>query len=170
MSMIACPECTQPISNQAITCPHCGLQSPRGRHKLPILASVACVFVIVASIGEVANVIRETLATVVTPSALIDKSASTNAVAAHVTLTNTTGSTRYACFRGVVKRTNGTSAPAYSAAVCSGDLKPHSSISLEAPYDPGAVEKLCSGQPNSFGVRSLDWDLCTFDLEPVSAL
>jgi hypothetical protein len=87
-------------------------------------------------------------------------------MAAHVTLTNTTIATRYACFRGVVKRVSGTAAPIYSATVCSGDLKPHTTISLEAPYDPGAVEKTCSAE----GTHSIDWDLCTFDLEPVSAL
>jgi hypothetical protein len=61
------------------------------------------------------------------------------------------------------------SEPAYSATVCSGDLKPHTSVSLEAPYDPGAIQKLCSGSADSLGIRSVDWDLCTFDLEPVKA-
>jgi hypothetical protein len=166
MAMIQCPDCTQPVSNKAFSCPHCGLQAARGRHKLPRLAAVACVFVIVASIGEVTRLVRETMGAVATPYGKLDTSASTNAMGAHVTLTNTTTTTRFACFRGVVKRANGASAPVYSATVCSGDLKPHTTIALEAPYDPGAVERICSAE----GTHSIDWDLCTFDLEPATAL
>jgi hypothetical protein len=170
MPLIACPECTQSISDRALACPHCGLQSSRRRHKLPALLAVTCVFVIIASIGEVAGVLRATILTAAAPYGSLENNAYTSASEAHLTLTNTTPTTRFACFRGVVKATSGRSAPVYSAEVCSGDLKPHTTISLEAPYEPGAVDKICDSPEDRFGLRRIDWDLCTFTVEPVSAL
>jgi hypothetical protein len=88
--------------------------------------------------------------------------------AAHVTLTNLNAFDSDLCFRGVVATKKGLG-KARSAIVCTGIMKPRTSVFLEAPYDPGAVESVCAGETNGLGMRQIDWDRCTFTTEPVSA-
>jgi hypothetical protein len=98
--------------------------------------------------------------------------ASTSAVAAQITLTNLLDNvTRYACVRGVVER-KGSSKTTETVEVCSGDLKPHSTVTLIAPYTVGAVEEMCSTTKQTyFGDRKeLDWDLCNFDISKVETV
>jgi hypothetical protein len=102
-------------------------------------------------------------------SGSLESSAYTNASAAHVTLTNTGRATQFECFQAVVTAVSGKSKPVRSVTVCSGDLKPHTTIALEAPYSAGAVNKICDGPPGAYGIRSIDWDLCTFELEEQKA-
>jgi hypothetical protein len=134
-----------------------------------ILIQLTCFVIILAAGGAAYETIRQNIAAATVPFGSLGQTAYTNASAAHVVLTNTTATTRYSCFRGVVKAASGKFAPIYTGTVCSGDLKPHSTVALEAPYDPGAVEGICSGPPNSLGMRNVDWDLCTFELEQVPA-
>ncbi len=63
----------------------------------------------------------------------------------------------------------GTSKTTETVEVCSGNLAPHSTVTLVAPYVVGAVEDLCSSTKQTyFGERKeLDWDLCTFDVVTV---
>ena len=131
---------------------------------MPKLATVTCVVVILVSIGAAANTCREIDGFSLTPYGPIQNAAYTDTHSAHVTLTNTTFATRFECFQGIVKRVDGKGDKVKSATVCSGDLNPHTTIVLEAPYDPGEVEKIC----DSSTTGNLDWDLCTFELRPVA--
>lgn len=87
----------------------------------------------------------------------------TNASAAHVTITNDTTVPAAACIVAVVHRKAG-SDQARSIKACSGPIAPTSTVTIEAPYHVGAVEELC-GKSGAFGVRTVDWDLCTFDVD-----
>ena len=91
-----------------------------------------------------------------------------NADGAHVTMTNMGDDVLYNCMRGVVtsKATRNTTR---SVAVCTGAVQPHSTVTLDAPFRVGAVRELCSGKPDAFGNRHVDWDLCGFELEPATA-
>ena len=88
--------------------------------------------------------------------------AATSTEHATVTLTNTQGFTAESkCFAPVVMNTdNGKKVT--GAIVCSGELKPKSTVTLLAPYDPGSVLEIC-GRDERFG-RVPDWSRCSFTL------
>jgi hypothetical protein len=93
-------------------------------------------------------------------------SAYTNAQAAHVTVTNMNLSeTHWACIEGVVT-SKSTHSAASTVAVCTGDMKPHTTVVLEAPYKPGAIMDMCSTEVGEgrFARKELDWDLCDFEV------
>lgn len=126
-------------------------------------AYVAVIVGVIAFLGDRAlEYVRETRA--MAAAAGGDSSAGrmlthsvTNAVAASTTFTNMRGFTMHSCFKGRV--TNKTSrAKVESMVVCSGDVKPYSTVTVEAPYDPGEVVKLCQRDLEA----GLDWDLCEF--------
>lgn len=139
------------------------------RPKIHPLIAGACVVVILAGLDAAITQAREQMhmEAAVGKVGAIEDLAWTSGEAAHVVLTNLTSATLYQCVRAVVRRkSDGTQQR--SVPVCSGDLKPHTTTSLDAPYPWGTVKDLCAGKPDSFGVRALDWDLCTFDLEPAT--
>jgi hypothetical protein len=83
----------------------------------------------------------------------------TNAMAAHVTFTNMQGFTMHSCFKGiVVNKWSGEKVE--SIVVCSGDVKPHSTVTVEAPYSPGEVERICRDENSRFG--GVSWERCDF--------
>jgi hypothetical protein len=152
--------------------------------RLPRLVSVACWVVILAGTGEALSSIREVVGEVqllvarpkLNPTTEtspreepMENSAYTNAEAGHVTFTNMSNATLHQCIRAVVRRKNG-DGMARSVAVCTGDVKPNSTVVLEAPYPAGSVRNLCSRETaDRYGNYPFDWDLCTFDVEPVGA-
>lgn len=92
--------------------------------------------------------------------------ASSSALAATITLTNKEQFARYMCVKGIVTSKK-TAATAESVEVCSGDLKPFTTVTLQAPYKPGAVHDLCSKtvfKPYLGAMEEFDWDLCTFEI------
>lgn len=142
---------------------------PRGRN---VLATLAYVCVILATAGYGCRSIREEVAAAAAKATLdpaaFESSSYTNANAAHITLTNLKAYPLQTCIRGVI-RTKGMKAERIeTVAVCSGEVKPRSTVVLEAPWHVGAVEKLCSGEPDRFGNTHLEWDRCSYDLEPVN--
>lgn len=56
-----------------------------------------------------------------------------------------------------------------SAPVSTGEVKPRTTIVLEAPYQVGAAEELCSGSPDRFGNTHLDWSKCSFTTEKLGS-
>ncbi len=131
------------------------------------LASAAYVMVILASAVYMGDTAREFLAAMkagATAQSLdLDSMASTNVDHASVTLTNKHGVTAESrCFAPVVQNTS-TKKKAEGAVICSGELKPKTTINLVAPYNPGAVLEIC-GRDQQFG-RVPDWSQCDFTLE-----
>jgi hypothetical protein len=126
---------------------------------------------VIATIGYFGNTAREILAagadaaTKGAQAGEIKQSAYTNGDAAHLVFTNLNPFTVETCVLGVVAKKGG-GAQVKSVPVCTGEMKPRTTVVLEAPYPVGAVKDLCSGEPDRFGLRSLDWDRCTFDLAP----
>lgn len=142
--------------------------------KRDALATVAYVCVILATIGYAFETIRQQVAATKAVVAQgpqagrIEQSAYTNANAAHLTLTNLNPYSVEACVRGFVKsKRAGVAGRVQSAPVCTGEMKPRTTVVLEAPYPVGAIEALCSGEPDRFGIAHIDWGRCDFDLEPV---
>lgn len=95
--------------------------------------------------------------------ATFEYSAYTNVETAHVTITNLGPATRWTCIQAKVQTHKG-GGHAQSVVVCSGDMKPHTTVNLEPPYHVGTVRDFCSDPPNQFGARNVNWDLCTFDV------
>jgi len=90
--------------------------------------------------------------------------AATSVEQASVTLTNTHGFTAEPkCFAPVVMNSQ-SGEKVTGAVVCSGELKPKSTVTLSAPYSPGAVLRIC-GREERFG-RTVDWSQCSFTLDP----
>jgi hypothetical protein len=91
----------------------------------------------------------------------------TNAEAAHITFTNRGATTAWACVKGVVS-SSPTGTQVASHIVCTGDVKPHSTIVLDAPYRVGAVLEICN--KIGFGdVKLVDWSKCSFDVVDVTS-
>lgn len=138
------------------------------------LATFAYVCVILATFGYAYETVRQQVAAAAAAAAAkptgpqpgqLEQSAYTNAQAAHVTLTNLNAFTVEACVRGVV--TSRAGERAQSVAVCTGEMKPRTTVAIEAPYRVGAVEKICSGPADRFGMTHIEWDRCSFELESV---
>lgn len=85
---------------------------------------------------------------------------SATASEASVTLTNLNAFPVYACLQGKVTNRAGNSAE--TLAVCTGDMAPHSTVHLVAPFKVGAVLDLCN-KSGPLG-KTLDWSDCTFDM------
>lgn len=84
------------------------------------------------------------------------------AEAAHITVTNDGHATTWACFKAVISAHGGGSVA--SVPVCTGDIKPHSTVTIEAPFEIGAVAKLCPNE-DSNSIRAVDWSKCSFTLD-----
>jgi len=96
-----------------------------------------------------------------TPSeARLLSTSSATAEKATATLTNLRGVPMFACLQGKVtnKAGNGTE----TIVVCSGDIKPHTTVHVEAPFKVGAVLDLCN-KASAYG-KVLDWTDCTFEM------
>ncbi len=131
------------------------------------LAGAAYVMVILASavyMGDTACEFLAGLKAGVTVQSLdLNVMSSTNVDHASVTLTNPHGVTAESrCFVPVVIAKTG-SKKVTGAVVCTGELKPKTTVNLSAPYEPGAVLEIC-GRDQQFG-RVPDWSLCDFTLE-----
>lgn len=135
------------------------------------LAVVAYVCVILATCGYGCQSVAHQISTAAERAAAtprpgkIDNSAYTNASAAHVTLTNLNLYPVKMCVKGVITPRGG--GPIESVPVCTGEMRPHTTIVLEAPYHVGAVEKACSSEPDRLGLTHLDWSRCDFEMETV---
>jgi hypothetical protein len=137
--------------------------SPHKRGALETAAYIAVIVGVIAFLGNTAlEYVREAGAVAAAAGGgsgadrMLTHSV-TSATAASTTFTNMRGFTMHSCFKGRI--TNKTSrAKVESMVVCSGDVKPYSTVTVEAPYDPGEVVKLCQGNSEA----GLDWDLCEF--------
>lgn len=128
------------------------------------LDSVVKVVVLLAGltiIGENGcNLLQEVIHAPKGGGASLTYQASTNGEQASVTFTNLNKYTAYACVQGVV--TSAAGAKAETAVVCTGDMKPHSSVHVLAPYKIGAVVAICHKQTAVGNV--LDWSGCEFNV------
>jgi hypothetical protein len=88
--------------------------------------------------------------------------------AALLTLTNRTKKNQFACLKGVITH-NTSKNQVESLPVCTGEVKPMTSVSLQAPYPVGKVNQMCATK-NQFGVTAFDWSQCTFSIADVTAL
>lgn len=91
----------------------------------------------------------------------------TNVDAAHLTLTNRGETTSWACVKGIVSSSS-TGTKVESHVVCTGDVKPHSTTVLEAPYRVGSVLEICN-KTGYADTKVVDWSKCTFEIVEVSA-
>jgi len=134
--------------------------SPYKRGNLETAAYIAVIVGVVAFLGNSALEYRRAAGAAVGGASVREKMLThsvTNAVAASTTFTNMRGFAMHSCFKGrVTNKTTG--AKVESMVACSGDVKPYSTVTVEAPYDPGEVVKLCQGNSEA----GLDWDLCEF--------
>ena len=99
--------------------------------------------------------------------AKMEMHAYTNAEEGRATITNVSDTPKYECMRSIVANNGGTRSTR-SIEVCSGTVQSHSTVTLEMPYDVGAVHELCDGKPDGYGNRHIDWSLCSYIVEPVS--
>jgi hypothetical protein len=144
-------------------------QQPLVRVRRDPLAVIAYLVVICAGAGAALAALRESVAAArsIAVPFYMEHSAYTNVQAAHITFTNRTERAAYACVRAHVMHL-ASKKQVEAVVVCTGEMKPHTTVALEAPYPVGAVEKLCAGEPDRFGFARVDWDRCGFDLEDLS--
>jgi hypothetical protein len=134
------------------------------------LLSVAGVCVILATAGYAFETVKQELAvlrqgvTMERPEhPRLEQSAYTDLSAAHVTFTNLNGYSVGQCMRGLVVP-HGGGRKVTSVPVCTGEIKPRTTVSLEAPYPVGAVIEVCHDDH----MKNLpDWSKCDFTLEEV---
>lgn len=96
-------------------------------------------------------------------------SAYTDADEAHVAFTNLTSVTRYACVRGTVTPHAKGALAIETATICTGDVAPHASLTVSPRYPVNKVRDACSVEGGSLGIRQLDWSLCDFNVDDVTA-
>jgi hypothetical protein len=84
---------------------------------------------------------------------------SANAYHATVTMTNASSDdVRRACFIATVTHKQ-TGLTAKSVEVCSGAIAPRSTLTVDAPFQVGAIEKLCTDP-----VKGFTWDVCSLEI------
>jgi hypothetical protein len=144
------------------------------RPQIHWLHAAACITVILAIVGTALIA-----AAGLSKPGSMESLAFANGEAAHITFTNPGTDTLFQCVRGVVKNKQGLTlgpggvASTKSMPVCTGDVKPHSTVELAAPFPVGAVRDLCSspsdplGPKDSLGSKQVDWALCSFEIEPM---
>ena len=132
---------------------------------LQVLVAVTCLVILVAVADRVRREVVAAANSVAPPKqGDVQDSAYSDAQAAHITITNLTSGVRYWCVKAVVSPVQGTGR-VESVPVCSGDVAPHTTVTLTAPYPPGKVFDMCSSA-GRYG-REMDWSNCSFDLEPI---
>jgi hypothetical protein len=103
------------------------------------LVTITCVLVILAVAGYAFETVRQHVATAAavatrgSQAGKIEQDAHTNAQAAHVTFTNLNGFDVETCVRGVVTPKRG-AGRVVSGPVCTGVMKPRTTVVLEASY------------------------------------
>jgi hypothetical protein len=138
--------------------------------------SFTCVCVVLAVVGNAYETVSQHLAAAAAAAAAaakpsgpqpgrLDESAYTNVDAAQITLTNLNAFPVETCVRAVI--TGKRAGTVMSVPVCTGEMKPRTTVVLSAPYPVGAVMKLCEGEPGQFGITRVDWSRCSFTIEPV---
>jgi hypothetical protein len=137
------------------------------------LAMVAHVCIVLATMGYAVDAVRQTFAKAAAPKPSpeigeISEQVYTNATSAHFTFTNLNAFSAETCVKGIVRPKGALGPTAESVAVCTGEMKPRTTVVLEAPYRVGAIEALCSGETDRFGNSRLDWGKCSFTSEKVS--
>jgi len=88
---------------------------------------------------------------------------------AHFTFTNITPDVRVACVRGIVTATQ-SKISIESLVVCSGEVKPNATVTVDATWPKGSPEDICNKE-STFG-KTLDWSKCEFthsDVAPAVA-
>jgi hypothetical protein len=78
---------------------------------------------------------------------------------AHFGFTNLTSEVRVACMKGVVTAIQ-SKVSIESSVVCTGDVKPNTTMNLEASWPKGSPEDICYKE-GTFG-KLLDWSKCEF--------
>lgn len=85
--------------------------------------------------------------------------------AAHFGFTNLTPEVRVACVKGIVTALQ-SKVSIESSVVCTGEMKPNTTLTLDASWPKGAPDDICYKE-NSFG-KVLDWSKCQFTHEDVA--
>jgi hypothetical protein len=85
--------------------------------------------------------------------------------AASFAFTNLTTETRVVCVKGVVTSKE-SRISIESLPICSGEVKPNSSVRIEASWPKGSPDDICNKE-GTFG-KVLDWSKCTFTSEEVT--
>lgn len=138
----------------------------RDRSTLTVMAEVAILVLAVASVGSSAlELVRSWTAAATKPRALhMASTAYANAGGAHFIFTNEDGFSKYACVRATLANKEGKTLT--SLPVCTGEVKPFSTVVLESEFMGGNVDDVCFKETD-FG-KQLDWSRCTFDTEDVT--
>lgn len=131
-----------------------------------VVALLAHLAIIVAAFIYVAHEQVSAYLTKPTKNLVDWKGSTTSAVAANFYFTNPSVLPSYACVRGVVTRTD--SGQSTETSTFCAPVPPRSTVTGQASYPIDKVVDLCKGAPNSLGVRSLDWDKCTFVVRDVT--
>lgn len=88
---------------------------------------------------------------------------------AHFAFTNLTPDVRVACVKGIVTAMQ-SKISIESLVVCSGEVKPNTTVTVDATWPKGSPEDICNKE-TSFG-KTLDWSKCEFthvDVAPAVA-
>lgn len=150
---------------QSLPAPRDGKESPPPRHsRLQRMAYLAIIFGVLMYAG---GAVWERVRLMLGASTGLEMSAYSTSEAAMVTMTNRKRLTQWACYRGQVTR-KADRDKVFSAAVCTGEMKPMTTVTLSAPYPVGRVHKLCSREDNRLGIERFDWDLCEFEVVDTS--
>lgn len=144
---------------------------PQRRRTLETVSQFAIILGVVAFLGEA---VVEKLSAASAAAATVagdgeaDKmlrQAYTSAQTAHITFTNLHSFTGSACVKAVVTSI-ATGRTIASMPVCTGEVKPRSTVSLEAQYSEiDGVKTLCPDNDSRIG--GVDWNKCDFALEEI---
>jgi hypothetical protein len=125
------------------------------------LQRAAYIAIIIGVVMYAGDAVSERIRLALGASTGLDMSAYSSTEAAIATLTNRKPFIQWACYRGQVTR-KADREKVFSAVVCTGEMKPMTTVSLHAPYPPGQLHKLCSKEDRVLGIDRFDWDLCEF--------
>jgi translation elongation factor EF-1alpha len=133
---------------------------------LNALEGTAYVAGTLAALAYVGHFVSAMVPVPIVPHEQLTNTANSSAEQANLVVTNTRSSPVIVCVKGIVsQKKNGLKAE--TIPVCSGEIKPHSTMTISAPYKVGQVKDICSDDSNRFG-KILDWDLCNFNMADVS--
>jgi len=168
MALAPCPDCASQVSTIAAACPNCGhpfaARSTRVLAKPDWLFGLMCVSVLLGTGGMLSlEAIRSAVRPLVAKPMTLTSASYATADRATFIFTNLTDVPGYACVKGVVASKADKTARVETVPVCTGELKPHSTIELVAIYPKGDVRDICTDPPDRLGLRQMNWSLCTFD-------
>ena len=91
----------------------------------------------------------------------IPHTAFANMEGAHFTFTNMASFSQWSCVKGTLTNDE-TKQSIASFPVCSGELGPHSSVTVSAGFR-GDIKDVCGKNSGGYLGRTIDWDSCAFE-------